>query len=137
MSNKLYTIKTNSVGTLIEKNSKFVAQVFKISSETEAKEIIKNIKKENKKANHNVYAYTVMGNEQIISRYNDDKEPHGTAGRPILFLLNGFDLCNVLVIVTRYFGGTLLGKGGLIRSYTKSVKIALDNTEIIEIEGTI
>lgn len=128
------TIKVNSTATLIEKKSKFIANLFKISSEQEAIDIIKTIKKEYKNASHNVYAYTVLEDGQLISRYNDDKEPNGTAGRPILFLLNQKKLCNILVIVTRYFGGTLLGKGGLIRAYTKSVKMGLDSNEIVELD---
>ena len=128
------TIKTNSTATLIEKKSKFIANIYKVDSEQEAIDIIKQTKKEYKNASHNVYAYIVLQDGQVISRYSDDKEPQGTAGRPILFLLNNYNLYNVLVIVTRYFGGTLLGKGGLIRAYTKSVKMALEDTEIIEIE---
>ena len=127
------TIKTNSIGTLIEKKSKFIANLFKVNSEQEAIDIIKSIKKEYKNATHNVYAYIFLQDGQVISRYSDDKEPQGTAGRPVLFLLNQNNLYNVLAVVTRYFGGTLLGKGGLIRAYTKSVKLALENTEIIEL----
>jgi len=133
MGNKQNTIKTNSTNILIEKKSKFIATIFKVSSEQEAIDIIKRTKKECKNATHNVYAYIVLQDGQVVSRYSDDKEPKGTAGRPIMFLLNQNNLYNVLVIVTRYFGGTLLGKGGLIRAYTKSVKLALENTEIIEI----
>lgn len=134
MNEKLRNIiKTNSTGIVIEKKSKFIASLFKITSEQEAIDIIKKIKKEYKNATHNVYAYTILKDGQVINRYNDDKEPQGTAGRPILFLLNQHNLCNVLVIVTRYFGGTLLGRGGLMRAYTKSVKVALENTEIIEL----
>ena len=127
------TIEKNSTEILIEKKSKFIANIFKINSEQEAIDIIKDIKKEYKKASHNVYAYVVLSDGQVVSRYSDDREPQGTAGRPVLFLLNQHNLYNVLVIVTRYFGGTLLGKGGLIRAYTKSVKLALDENEIIEL----
>jgi len=128
------TIKTNATATFVEKKSKFVTCLFKINSEAEALEIIKKMKRDNKKASHNVYAYAIFEQGQFISRYSDDQEPHGTAGRPILFLLNQNNLYNVLAIVTRYFGGTLLGKGGLIRAYTKSVKLAIENTEIILLE---
>ena len=126
------TINSACTGTLIEKKSKFIANLFPVTSELEALDIIKKIKKEYKNARHNVYAYVIYDDGQVISRYQDDKEPQGTAGRPILFLLNQHNLHNVLAVVTRYFGGTLLGKGGLIRAYTKSVKVALENTEIIE-----
>ena len=124
------TITTNSTATLTEKKSKFIASLYNITTEQEAIDIIKNTKKEHHKATHNVYAYIITQNGQTTSRYSDDKEPKGTAGRPILFLLNQNNLCNILAIVTRYFGGTLLGKGGLIRAYTKTVKLALEKTEI-------
>ena len=127
------TITTNSTATLIEKKSKFIANLYKITTEQEAIDIIKSTKKEHHKATHNVYTYTIIQDGQTTSRYSDDKEPKGTAGRPILFLLNQNNLCNTLAIVTRYFGGTLLGKGGLIRAYTKSVKLALAKTEIIDL----
>jgi len=124
------TISKNSRGVLIEKKSKFIANIFKVNSETEAIEQIKQMKKEYRDATHNVYAYIVLEEGQIVSRYSDDKEPKGTAGRPILFLLEQNNLCNVLVVVTRYFGGTLLGKGGLIRAYTKATKVAIEDTKI-------
>ena len=107
------------------KKSKFIAQAFKMTSAAEASELIKKIKKANRKASHNVYAYIVVEVGQIIKRYSDDQEPPGTAGRPLLFLLEQKNLENVLVVVTRYFGGALLGKGGLIRPYTKAAKTAL------------
>ena len=131
------TIKSNLTATLIEKKSKFIANIYKINSEQEAIDIIKQTKKEYRNASHNVYAYIVFQEGQVVSRYSDDKEPQGTAGRPILFLLNNHNLYNVLVIVTRYFGGTLLGKGGLIRAYAKSVKMALEDVEIVEVEVRI
>ncbi|MCL2859278.1 MAG: YigZ family protein [Oscillospiraceae bacterium] len=125
------TIATNATATLIEKKSKFIASIYKVTSPQEAVNIINSTKKEHKKATHNVYAYIIQDQDgQIISKYSDDKEPRGTAGRPILFLLNQNNLCNTLAIVTRYFGGTKLGKGGLIRAYTKSVKLAQEKTII-------
>ena len=134
MDNVKNTIKDNTTNGYTEKKSKFIATIFKVESELEAVKIINETKKKCNKASHNVYAYNILqDNGQVISRYSDDKEPKGTAGRPILFFLNQKNLYNVLVIVTRYFGGTLLGKSRLIRSYVKSVEFALENTDIIEI----
>lgn len=118
-------IKPISTYTLVEKRSKFIANIFEINSEEEAKEIIKFIKSKHKKAKHNVYAYIVLDTHQIISRYADDKEPHGVS-KSVLFLLEQKKCQNILVIITRYFGGILLGKGGLMRAYSNSVKMALD-----------
>ncbi len=129
---KFRTIKENAEAEIIEKKSKFIASLFKVSSSDEAEHIIKNIKKKYYDARHNCYAYSVIDNEKIITKFSDDGEPSGTAGVPILNVLNGNKLTNVLVVVTRYFGGILLGTGGLVRAYSEATKSAIDKTGIVE-----
>ncbi|MFA9422552.1 MAG: YigZ family protein, partial [Sedimentibacter sp.] len=116
---------------IIINKSKFIGSVSPVSSEDEALEFIGKIKKEFKDATHNVYAY-VIGENSNIQRYSDDKEPSGTAGMPVLNVIMQENLKNVVVVVTRYFGGVLLGVGGLVRAYTKAAKIGLESGIIVE-----
>ncbi|MEL7646483.1 MAG: YigZ family protein [Sedimentibacter sp.] len=111
--------------------SRFIGTAMPVASEEEALEFIEKIRKEFKDATHNVYAYTI-GENSGIQRYSDDKEPSGTAGMPVLNVINQENLKNVAVVVTRYFGGVLLGAGGLVRAYTKGAKIALESGIIVE-----
>lgn len=113
----------------IEK-SVFIGYAKPIQSEEEAVEFINEIKKKHKDANHNVWAYTV-GQNMNIQRYSDDGEPQGTAGIPTLEVIKKEDLRDVVVVVTRYFGGIKLGAGGLIRAYTKGAKLGLESGKII------
>ena len=125
------TIKNNSSAEIVEKKSRFIANIFYVDSQKEAEEYISKIKKEHYNAKHNCFAYVVMGeNGEKIKKSNDDGEPSGTAGAPILEILEMQNLCNVLVIVTRYFGGILLGTGGLLRAYSGATLEALKNVEI-------
>lgn len=114
---------------VVEKKSKFIANIFYINSVTEAEDIIKKIKKKYYDAKHNCIAYRVIENKSIIERSNDDGEPSGTAGAPILSILQKNNLCNILVIVTRYFGGILLGTGGLVSCYSKATIEALEKAQ--------
>lgn len=107
------------------KKSTFIGQAFFVRTEEEALKIIEEIKTEHKSATHNCHAY-IIGEDALTQRYSDDGEPSGTAGVPMLEVLKKEELRNVLVIVTRYFGGIKLGAGGLVRAYTKGVSIALD-----------
>ena len=116
----------NGQGEYIEKKSKFIAHIFNIESEQQAAAIIAEVKKKYWDARHNCYAY-ILGNKGEIQRFSDDGEPSGTAGKPILEVLSGNECSNCLCIVTRYFGGVLLGTGGLIRAYTSASKEALDD----------
>ncbi|MBQ3783823.1 MAG: YigZ family protein [Lachnospiraceae bacterium] len=118
-------------GEIVEKKSRFIAHVYPIKEEEQALELIAQCKKEYWDARHNCYAY-VLGAKQELQRFSDDGEPSGTAGKPILEVLLGEDIHNVLVIVTRYFGGTLLGTGGLVRAYSQSTKEGLANSVITE-----
>ena len=124
-----FTIKTSVEDELIEKKSRFIANVFYIVSEVDAMNKLDGIKKKHYNANHNVYAFRL---ENGFEKYSDDGEPSGTAGVPILDILRGENLANVLVVVTRYFGGILLGTGGLVRSYSGAAKNALNKVPKIE-----
>ena len=121
------TIKENVSAEIIEKKSKFIANVFYIESIEEAEEKIKQIKKKYFDARHNCYAYSVYTKDGIINRFSDNGEPSGTAGAPILNIITSKELTNILIIVTRYFGGILLGTGGLVRAYSGATQKALDS----------
>lgn len=118
-------------GELEEKKSRFIATTLPVSSQEEALEFIEKTKKQYWDARHNCYAY-VLGDHHEIQRFSDDGEPGGTAGKPMLDVLLGEDIHNMAVVVTRYFGGTLLGTGGLVRAYSKAVKEGLLNSVILE-----
>ncbi len=115
---------------IVEKST-FIGYAKPISSEEEAIEFVNEIKKKHKDATHNVWAYTV-GETMNIQRYSDDGEPQGTAGIPTLEVIKKEDLRDVVVVVTRYFGGIKLGAGGLVRAYTKGAKIGIDAAQIIQ-----
>ena len=117
-------------GELIEKKSRFIATVIPVESEEEALAFIEAMKKKYWNATHNCSAY-VIGEKGQLKRCSDDGEPSGTAGRPMLEVLEGEGIRNVAVVVTRYFGGTLLGTGGLVRAYSASVKAGLASSVII------
>lgn len=121
----------DGVGEIVEKKSRFIATVRKIASEEEATRFIEEMKKKYWDATHNCSAI-VLGERSEISRCSDDGEPSGTAGRPMLEVLLGEEIRNVAVVVTRYFGGTLLGTGGLVRAYGRAVKEGLAQCLIIE-----
>lgn len=110
---------------VIEKKSKFIANIFYINSSIEAEHIIKKIKKKYHDAKHNCIAYRVIEEGKIVERSSDDGEPSGTAGAPMLSILQKNNLYNILVIVTRYFGGILLGTGGLVSCYSQATLDAL------------
>ena len=118
-------------GEIIEKKSRFIATVKPVNTEEEAIAFIEQMKKKYWDARHNCYAFSV-GKEQEILRFSDDGEPGGTAGKPILEVITGQDLHNVAVVVTRYFGGTLLGTGGLVRAYTQATQAGLLDSVIVE-----
>lgn len=126
------TITQNASSEIVEKKSKFIANIFYVENIEEAEEKIKEIKKQYYDARHNCYAFSIYTKEGIINRFSDDGEPSGTAGAPMLNILNSKKLTNVLVIVTRYFGGILLGTGGLVRCYTEATQEALNNTKEVE-----
>ena len=120
----------NGQGEYIEKKSKFIAHIFNVESEQQAAAIIAEAKKKYWDARHNCFAY-VIGERGQLQRCSDDGEPNGTAGKPMLDVLLGNELRNVAVVVTRYFGGTLLGTGGLVRAYSQAVKAGLQASVVI------
>lgn len=122
-------------GEIVEKKSRFIATVKEIESEEDALLFIEDTKKKYWDARHNCFAY-VLGERHETARFSDDGEPGGTAGKPMLDVLLGEDIHNVAVVVTRYFGGTLLGTGGLVRAYSGAVKAGLaESTIITKISG--
>ncbi len=123
------SINKNVVNEIIINKSRFITKLIKINNEDEIKIKLDYIKKEYKDATHYCYAY-ITGNTK---RFNDDGEPGGTAGMPILNVLENNNLTNILCVVIRYFGGIKLGAGGLVRAYTKTVTEALNNTKIIDL----
>lgn len=129
MAEKFRTVENGGVGQIEEKRSKFIANVFHVESEEEVSEYVQAMKKKYYDARHNCYGY-VIGKDVQKSKASDDGEPSGTAGKPILEVINGEELTDTLVVVTRYFGGTLLGTGGLIRAYTEATKDGLHNSEL-------
>ena len=131
MVERLRTVYQGGVGEIVEKKSRFIATVRLVESVEEALEILEAARKKYWDATHNCFAY-VIGERRETVRCSDDGEPSGTAGRPMLDVLLGEELSNVLVIVTRYFGGTLLGTGGLVRAYSKAVQEGLANSRLIE-----
>lgn len=126
------TVKAKVQAEVTEKKSKFIANLFPIQSMEEAEELIRETKKKYYDARHNCIAYRVQKEEKIMEKASDDGEPSGTAGAPMLNILQKNDLINVLVIVTRYFGGVLLGTGGLVRAYSDSLLKAIEEGELIE-----
>lgn len=123
------TIEQESQGYFKDKGSKFYAFAFPVKSENEVKEILLRLRKEHYSARHHCYAWR-LGTEEITFRANDDGEPSSTAGKPILGQLQSFNVTNILIVVVRYFGGTLLGVSGLINAYRNAAADALGNAEI-------
>jgi uncharacterized YigZ family protein len=125
------TIKAASEGVFRDRGSKFMAFAYPITSDSQIKDLVAHLKAKHPKANHHCWAMR-LGTDRSVFRINDDGEPSGTAGRPILNVLLSRDVTNVLVVVVRYFGGTLLGVPGLINAYKQATMDALDNATIIE-----
>lgn len=124
------TIYEGGLGEITEKKSRFIAEVRLVKSEEEALKFIEEKKKQYWDATHNCYAY-VIGERRELMRCSDDGEPQGTAGKPMLDVLLGEELYNTAVVVTRYFGGTLLGTGGLVRAYSKAVQEGIAKSRVI------
>lgn len=125
------TITSSSQGIYKDKGSRFISIAIPVSDQEEIKPIIEKIKKEHHEARHHCYAY-MIGHERLAWRVNDDGEPSGTAGRPILGQINSYGLTNIIIVVSRYFGGTLLGVSGLINAYRSAAASAIENAGIIE-----
>lgn len=120
-----YLIPTaDAVSELVEKRSRFIGQLFCVESEEQARQCIERMKKKHYDARHNCWCYRIR--EDGVERYSDDGEPQGTAGQPMLNVFQREEIWNVCCVVTRYFGGVLLGAGGLVRAYTQAAKDSLD-----------
>ena len=130
------TVGSNEEADITEKKSKFIANIFYITSEEEAEEKIRQIKRKHNTARHHCYAYRIIRENEIINKSSDDGEPSGTAGMPMLNILEKNNFINILVVVTRYFGGILLGTGGLVKAYSEATQKVIEKSEIvIEEEG--
>lgn len=131
MLEKYTTILEDVEGGIVEKRSRFIANVFHVETEEEAKIKLNEIKKKYFDAKHHVYAYRIFGGT-VIEKFSDDGEPAQTAGKPIIDLIKKKDIYNILIVVTRYFGGILLGTGGLTRAYTQAANVCIENSTIEE-----
>ena len=128
------TISTGEFTELIINKSKFISKAFNINSKKEIELILKELKQKYYDATHICYAYSFYENHVLFEKFSDDNEPNSTAGKPILNVIKKQEINNILVAVVRYFGGVKLGAGGLVRAYTKSAVMALQNAEIEELE---
>lgn len=131
MEDTYKTISKPSEGLFKDKGSKFIAFAYPVTSEDEIREIVQSIKKEHHSARHHCFAWQ-LGHEKLLFRANDDGEPSSTAGKPILGQIQSFDLSNILIVVVRYFRGTLLGVSGLINAYRNAAQDAINKAEIVE-----
>ncbi len=129
---KFFSIDKNTEVEITVKKSKFIANLIKVDNQEMANEKLKEIKKKYHDARHNCFAYRVYEDDNLIERFSDDGEPSGTAGSPMLNILQKNDIANVLVVVTRYFGGILLGTGGLIRAYSDATLNAISDINFVE-----
>jgi len=131
MEDTYRTILCPSEGVFKDKGSKFLAFAFPVNTEEEIKDILQNLRKDHHSARHHCYAWR-LGHEKLHFRANDDGEPSSTAGKPILGQIQSYDLSNILLVVVRYFGGTLLGVSGLINAYRNASIDALNQAKIVE-----
>lgn len=131
MNDSYLTIAKSAEGLFKDKGSKFLAYAYPVESEDDIKQLLQELKTEHFSARHHCYAWQ-LGPEKKLFRANDDGEPSSTAGKPILGQIQRFNLTNVLIVVVRYFGGTLLGVSGLIHAYREAAADALSHAEIIE-----
>ncbi|MGN1326702.1 MAG: IMPACT family protein, partial [Clostridia bacterium] len=128
------TIEGHSVAEIVEKKSRFIANAYNIESKEEAEEKIKLLKKKYYDAKHNCFAFSVLEEGREFQKCSDDGEPSGTAGAPILNVIKKQNLNNILIVVTRYFGGILLGAGGLTRAYSTAAINAIEKGNLIKKE---
>lgn len=128
------TIEKENSAEIVEKKSRFIANIYNVESKEEAEEKIKQIKKKYYDAKHHCFAFSIIEENEIAQKSSDDGEPSGTAGAPILNIIKSNNLQNVLIIVTRYFGGILLGTGGLTRAYSESAGKVVEQSELIQKE---
>ncbi|ADE36283.1 IMPACT family protein [Methanohalophilus mahii] len=130
------TIHGNGLALKEFKKSRFIGNVFPVADETEAKSFVEDIRQRYPDANHNVFAYRITGDGNLIMKYDDDGEPSGSSGKPVFRVLELKGLDNVVVIISRYFGGIKLGFGGLSRAYKQTAIEAIDDAGIVEQSST-
>lgn len=130
-------LENNIQAEITEKKSRFIANLFYVENADEAEIRIKEIKKKYHDAKHNCFAYLIFENGEIYKKFSDDGEPSGTAGAPMMEIIEKENLRNVLIVVTRYFGGILLGTGGLVRAYSDSLKEAISKATLVVKEHRI
>lgn len=137
------TISENTSAQIVEKKSKFIANIYYVQTQEEIENILKELRKKYYDARHNCYAYSILTKDGVVNKMSDDGEPSGTAGAPMLNIITKNELTNILVVVTRYFGGILLGTGGLVKAYSEATIKALEKVKIVneeigyEVEVTI
>lgn len=130
MPGEYKSIKNSATAEIIEKKSRFIAVAGTVENESDARKFIEEIKVQFREASHYTYAY-VIGENVSAARYSDDGEPHGTAGLPILDIIKGRNITNTIIVVVRYFGGTKLGTGGLVRAYSKCASECIETAGVI------
>ncbi|MDF1534791.1 MAG: IMPACT family protein [Methanosarcinaceae archaeon] len=119
------------------KSSVFIGHAYPVKNEDEAKDLIRQVKEQHSDANHNVSAYLIKSSNDLAMRYDDDGEPAGSSGKPIFKVLELKDIHNAVVVVSRYFGGTKLGFGGLARAYRETAAAAIEDAGILEVHETV
>ncbi|MCQ2978437.1 MAG: YigZ family protein, partial [Clostridia bacterium] len=136
MIDSIKTVSKNSESKIEMKKSVFIGTIINVTDEEDAKRKLDELRSKYKDATHNVPAYRIYdaSKNMIIEKCSDDGEPQGTSGKPILDLLKHKDMLNTLVVVTRYFGGTLLGTGGLVKAYTDCAKELIENANIVTLK---
>lgn len=135
MMTSYLTLAASACDEIVINKSRFIGYASPVSDEQEALEFLRSVKQKHKDATHHCYAY-IIGTNSGIMRYSDDGEPGGTAGMPMIDFLKNKKLVNCIVVVVRYFGGVLLGTGGLVRAYTQGTKIAVEAAKIVSMELT-
>ena len=129
---EMKTVYEGGEGEIVEKKSRFIASVYKVINEDEAISIIEQLKKKYWDARHNCHAFVIGKNAELM-RFSDDGEPHSTAGLPVMEVIDHLGITDIAVVVTRYFGGILLGTGGLVRAYSDSARTVLETAEVVTI----
>ena len=130
------TLRTSASSEFVVNKSRFIGHAAPVESEEEALAFLRSVRERYRDATHNCYAYTV-GQNMGVMRYSDDGEPGGTAGLPMMEVIKKKQVCNCCVVVTRYFGGVLLGAGGLVRAYTQACATGLEAAQIVVMEPTV
>ena len=133
MGDKIYVPYQEAESEFVEKRSRFIGHIWPVDSEDQAQELIRRVKKQHYDARHNCWCYLLGG---TVVRYSDDGEPQGTAGQPMLAVLQRENVTNAVCVVTRYFGGILLGAGGLVRAYSHTCALALDAARVCQMHPT-